>query len=88
MTQARRAKGLSGRGRRAWLLIVIPLLMLLAGIVLFRGLSEQAEQGGLSIPVFDRYGTGQPRRDHAHRNHADAEPTADAQPQYAQRQAE
>ncbi len=47
MTQARRAKG---RGRRAWLLIVIPLLMLLAGLLLFRGVGQQAEQGGLSIP--------------------------------------
>jgi hypothetical protein len=50
MTQARRAKGFAGRGRRAWLLIVIPLLMLLAGLLLFRGISRQAEQGGLSIP--------------------------------------
>jgi hypothetical protein len=50
MTQARRAKGLSGRGRRAWLLIVVPMLMLLAGLLLFRGLSRQAELGGLSIP--------------------------------------
>ena len=50
MTQARRAKGFAGRGRRAWLLIVIPLLMLLAGLLLFRGLGQQAEQGGLSIP--------------------------------------
>ena len=47
MAQARRAKG---RGRRAWLLIVVPLLMLLAGLLLFRGLSRQAELGGLSIP--------------------------------------
>src|SRR3712207_5679496 len=47
MTQARRA---GGRSRRAWLLIVIPLLMLLAGLLLFRGLGQQAEQGGLSIP--------------------------------------
>ena len=48
MTQARRAKG---RGRRAWLLIVIPLLMLLAGLLLFRGISQQAERAGLSIPA-------------------------------------
>jgi hypothetical protein len=50
MTQARRAKGWSRRGRRAWLLIVIPLLMLLAGLLLFRGLSRQADVGGLPIP--------------------------------------
>lgn len=50
MTQARRAKGLLGRGRRAWLLVVVPLLMLLAGLLLLRGLSRQAELGGLPIP--------------------------------------
>ena len=50
MTQARRAKGLSGRGRRAWLLILVPLLMLLAGLLLFRWVGRQAELGELSIP--------------------------------------
>jgi hypothetical protein len=50
MTQARRAKGLAGRGRRAGLLVVIPLVMLLAGLLLFQGLRQQAEQGGLPIP--------------------------------------
>src|SRR5829696_2210516 len=50
MTQARRARGFAGRGRRAWLLIVIPLVMLLAGLLLFQGLRRQAEQGGLPIP--------------------------------------
>ena len=50
MTQARRAKGLAGRSRRAWLLIVIPLVLLLAGLLLFQGLRRQAEQGGLPIP--------------------------------------
>ena len=50
MARARRAKGFAGRGRRTWLLLLIPLLMLLAGLLLFRGLSRQAELSGLSTP--------------------------------------
>ncbi len=50
MTQARRAKGFAGRGRRAWLLVAVPLLMLLAGLLIIEGVRRQAQQGGLPIP--------------------------------------
>ena len=84
MTQARRAKGLRGGGRRAWLLVVIPLLMLLAGLLIFRGLGEQAEQGGLSIPGVStascRPALRRPRPlSYAQGNYSDAEPESDIQ---------
>jgi hypothetical protein len=43
MTQARRARGSARRRRGAWLLIAIPLLMLLAGTLIFLGMRRQAD---------------------------------------------
>jgi hypothetical protein len=50
MTQARRARGLERRRRGAWLLIAVPLVMILAGTLIFLAINRQGELGWLSIP--------------------------------------
>jgi hypothetical protein len=50
MTQARRAKRAAPRRRRAWLLIAIPLVMLVAGTLIFLAISRRDELARLPIP--------------------------------------
>jgi hypothetical protein len=49
MTQARRARGLARRRRGAWLLIAVPLVLLVAGMLIFLGISRQPDLGRLPI---------------------------------------
>jgi hypothetical protein len=60
MARARRARRAAPRRRGAWLLIAVPLVMLVAGMLIFLGISRRDELARLPIPGASTTSTSTP----------------------------